>query len=244
MARLTLKRSSGFFAAGQEIERASALLSDGAFKLFVFVCMRAERNSGRLRFGCADLARQVGKSPRSITSYFQELQRHGVCELQAAVNQHETGLLEIADDFWPYHKQAAQTPSEQAQYIDQVRATFLSRSCVAGTFAGADERLAAELYRRHVSIEQFKRAYVLGCARKYVALLNHSGGSLISSLSYFTNLLAELSEQPVSQGYCQHIEQQLDRLEQRWLQEARFRRTVGHADIAQPTSTTNEQETR
>jgi DNA-binding HxlR family transcriptional regulator len=81
MSQLTLKRASGFFAAGREVEQALALLSDGAFKLFVFLCLYAERRSGRLRFRQSDLARRLDKSPRSITTYLQELQRHGVCEV-------------------------------------------------------------------------------------------------------------------------------------------------------------------
>ena len=41
-----------------------------------------------------------------------------------------------------------------------------------------------ELYRRHVPLEQIERAYLLGCARKYVALLNRPGAALILSLHY------------------------------------------------------------
>ena len=69
MSQLTLKRPSGFFAAGREVEQALALLSDGAFKLFVFGCLHAERRTGRLRFRHADLARRLGKSSRSISGF-------------------------------------------------------------------------------------------------------------------------------------------------------------------------------
>ena len=47
--RLELKCSSGWFAAGREVRLAATLLSDSAFKLFVWVCLHAERNSGQLR---------------------------------------------------------------------------------------------------------------------------------------------------------------------------------------------------
>ena len=53
-----------------------------------------------------------------------------------------------------------------------------------GRSGAADEKLAVELYRRHVPLEQIERAYLLGCARKYVALLNRPGAALISSLHY------------------------------------------------------------
>ena len=40
---LRLKRASGWFAAGHEVQHAALLLSDGAFKLFVWLCLHAER---------------------------------------------------------------------------------------------------------------------------------------------------------------------------------------------------------
>ena len=153
---LALKRSYGFFAAGREVDEALSLLSDGAFKLFVYLCLHAERGSGRLHFRLADLARRLSKSPRSITSYLAELQRQGVCIVQAAVNQHHAGLIEIHDRFWPYRKLAAETALDaQTDYVDRVRNLFLSRGCVAGSFTAADERLASgegsEAYRSNTS---------------------------------------------------------------------------------------------
>ena len=185
--RLVLKHSTGWSAAGREMEQALAILSDGAFKLYAYLCLHAERGSARLRFRHSELAQSLGKSPRSISSYLNELHRQGVCQVQAAANQHQMGSIEIADRFWPYHKQLSETPlSDQTFYIERVRQLFLSRACVQGTFRTADEKLAAELYRRHVPLERIERAYLLGCARKYIALLNHPGATLISSLHYFS----------------------------------------------------------
>jgi hypothetical protein len=231
MTQLALKRPSGFFAAGREIEQALALLSDGAFKLFVHVCLHADRRSGRLRFRHGNLARRLGKSPRSITSYLRELQLKSVCQVQAAPNQHRMGSIEIADRFWPYHKQTAETPSNgQANYVEQVRKLFLSRSCVQATFGPADERLAAEWHQRNVSFPQIERAYLLGCARKYGALLNHPTAPLISSLRYFARLLAEVAELSVSDHYWRHLARQVDQFEQRCRQTAA--QQVGHANFA------------
>ncbi len=229
---LALKRPSGFFAAGREVDRALTLLSDGAFKLFVYLCLHAERGSGRLRFRLADLARRLGKSPRSITSYLGELQRQDVCAVQAAVNQHHAGLIEIRDGFWPYHKPAADAaPDAQTGYVDRVRTVFLSRACIAGGFSAADERLAAEWRQCGVPLEQVERACLLGCARKYVALLNHPGSPLISSLRYFTALLAEVAESPVTTGYWQHLNRQVETLERRWRNRTAATPT-GHANFA------------
>jgi hypothetical protein len=234
---LTLKRPCGFFAAGREVDRALTLLSDGAFKLFVYLCLHAERGSGRLRFRLAELARRLGKSPRSITSYLAELQRHDVCTVHAAVNQHHAGLIEIRDRFWPYHKQAVETaPDALTGYVDHVRKLFLSRACVAGGFTAADERLAAEWRERGVTLEHIERAYLLGCARKYLALLNHLGAPLISSLRYFTTLLEEVAESPASPNYWQHLARQLEELERRWRSRTAATSPTGHANFAPPDS--------
>ena len=231
MSPLTLKRSTSFFAAGREVEQALALLSDGAFKLFVHVCLHADRRSGQLRFRHGDLAHRLGKSPRSITSYLRELQLKHVCQVQAASNQHRMNSIEIAERFWPYHKHTAETTSnDQANYIEQVRKLFLSRSCVQATFGPADERLAAEWQQHRVPLEQIERAYLLGCARKYVTLLNHPTAPSISSLRYFTRLLAEVAELSVSDRYWRHLARQVDEFEQRRRQSATNQ--VGHANFA------------
>lgn len=236
MSPLTLKRPAGFFAAGREVEQALALLSDGAFKLFLYICLHAERRTGRLRFRQADLARRLGKSPRSITTYLKELQSQGVCEVETAANQHQAGWIEVVDRFWPYHKQTVEPPAgAQAAYIEQVRQLFLSRPCIQGTFAAADERLAAQWRQRNVSFDQIRRAYLLGCARKYVALLNQPTAPLISSLRYFTTLLAEASQLSVSPSYWQYLAAQVDQLEQRWLR-LNATQQVAPANFAPPTS--------
>ena len=56
--------------------------------------------------------------------------------------------------------------------MQKVRELFLAPACVQASFSAADEKLALGLYRRGVSMEQITRAILLGCARKYVAMLN------------------------------------------------------------------------
>ena len=245
--RLALKHSTGWFAAGREMEQALAILSDGAFKLYAYVCLHAERRSARLRFRHSELARSLGKSPRSISSYLNELRCQGMCQVQAAANQHQMGSIEIADRFWPYHKQLSEAPvCDQTFFIERVRQLFLSRACVQGTFSAADEKLAAELYQRHVPLQQIERAYLLGCARKYVALLNQPGAALISSLHYFTALLRELEELKISPDYWAYLSHKVDRLEQRWRSDSAVPQ-VGQANFAPPnrsSATQNKGETR
>jgi len=71
-SRLTLKHPSGFFAAGSEMKDALTLLSDGAFKIYVYVCLYGDRRTAQLRFRMAELAHATGHSTRSLTTYLEE----------------------------------------------------------------------------------------------------------------------------------------------------------------------------
>ena len=44
--RLRLKSPAGWFEAGRETEEALQLLSGGAFRLFPWICLKADRNTG------------------------------------------------------------------------------------------------------------------------------------------------------------------------------------------------------
>ena len=103
--RLTLKHPTSFFAAGCEMKEALTVLSDGAFKIYVYVCLHADRRTAQLRFRMAELAQATGHSTRSLTSYLEELRRTEVSHIYRAANQHEVGRIEIRDRFWPYEKQ-------------------------------------------------------------------------------------------------------------------------------------------
>ena len=96
-SRLRLKRTSGWFAAGREMARALPVLSDSAFKVYVYVCLNADRRTGQLRCAATDLAAAIGKQRCQIVADLQELKSKGVA-LRAA------GEIEIADSFWPYEK--------------------------------------------------------------------------------------------------------------------------------------------
>jgi hypothetical protein len=64
--RMALKNPTGWFAAGREVARAMALVSDGAFKVYMHICLTADRSSGRLKIAHGDLAIALKKSRRSI----------------------------------------------------------------------------------------------------------------------------------------------------------------------------------
>src|SRR5581483_11918519 len=136
-SRLTLKHPSGIFAAGCEMKDALTLLSDGAFKIYVYVCLHADRRTAQLRFRMAELAHATGHSTRSLTNYLEEIRQSEVALVYRAANQPELGRIEIRDSFWPYHKQAAESAEdpEQRLYVSRVRGLFLEPACVRAIFS-------------------------------------------------------------------------------------------------------------
>ena len=83
------KAGGGFFAAGKEFERALEALGDGAFKVYAWVCLHADRASGRVAFERAGLARRLGKSRSSLGRHLRELVRAGVVSHNDSLNRHD-----------------------------------------------------------------------------------------------------------------------------------------------------------
>ncbi len=223
-SRFMLKHPSGFFAAGCEMNQALALLSDGAFKIYVYVCLHADRRTAQWRFRMAELARATGHSARSLTTYLEELRRTEISVVYRAANQHELGRIEVCDRFWPYVKPAAtaQEDPEQALYVARVRGLFLEPACVCSVFSAADEKLAAEWYRVGVPLDQVQRAILMGCARKYVALFNKNGGSRITSLQYFAGIVQEVTGLDLSLDYWRYLAVRMREMEIQWRAQANF----------------------
>ena len=102
--RLRLKEPSGWFAAGKGFRLALTLLSDGAFQLFAYLCLEANRQTGRIEATHKELATALRKSKRSIGNHIEELQAHQVCNVLSAKNQYARTVFEISDRYWPYHR--------------------------------------------------------------------------------------------------------------------------------------------
>ncbi len=121
--KVRLKRGSrGWFAAGPGFERALGRLSDAAFKVFAYVCLRAGRADGCLEFERDGLAREVGKSRSTLGRCLRELAAKGVCEWEAAPNQHRRSWLRVRPEYWPYEVQAeaaGQEPDPQSLGLGQ-----------------------------------------------------------------------------------------------------------------------------
>ena len=170
--RLILKQPTGWFAAGREFAQAMTLISDGAFKLYVHVCLSANRHTGRMVTSRNELARAVKQSPERVATALVELEDRGVCAV--AGNGNANLALEISDRFWPYQKQPDPgcTRGAETEFVGKVRALFLAPACVQASFSPADEKIAVQLHRRGVQLEQMARAILLGSARKYVSMIN------------------------------------------------------------------------
>ena len=222
--RLRLKRSSGWFAAGQEMATALTLLSDAAFKLYVFLCLNVDRHSARMVWEPMELANLLQRDRQGVTEALEELCRREVCRRHPDA---DTGgaldrvSVEICDRFWPYEKPPVEEfDSDQNNYVQQVRQMLLRPACVRVNFSAADERLTAILYRRGVTLVHLQRAIWLGCARKYAALLNGSENApmLVTSLNFFSALVNEVAETSVGEDYWKHMQYKVSQLERMWLE--------------------------
>jgi hypothetical protein len=214
-----LKRPSGWFAAGREVQQALMLLSDSAFRLFFWLCLHADRKSGSLRISVAALTAALRRTEADIRSALDELLQHRVCSFVQ-------DTVEIADSFWPYHRPAQPEVNDGAAvYIAQVKRCFLQRRCVQSSFTPADEHLAAKLHRSGLSVVDAERAILLGSARKYVSWKNHGIGTRITTLHYFRGVFDELRNTKVPSTYWNYIASTVAQLEQQW-DESRFTRFI------------------
>lgn len=214
--RLILKRPTGWFAAGREFAQALTLLSDGAFKLYAYACLRADRHTGCLHATVDELARAMTRAPTAVAMNLDELEARAVCCVTR--NGCSQLVLEVRDCFWPYQKQQrpGRTPDPEVEFVQKVRGLFLAPACVEASFSAADEKIAAVLHRRGVSLEQMKRAILLGCARKYVAMINAGVRTPITSLQYFSDIVGEVRESAIPESYWEPLSAKVARMEQQW----------------------------
>jgi hypothetical protein len=221
--RSILKQPTGWFAAGREFTQAITILSDSAFKLYVYACLRAGRHTGCLRATVEELARAVKTTPSVIAMNVDELEERAVCCVRR--DQSPQLMLEIRDRFWPYQRQQTleRTLAPGTEFVERVRVLFLAPACVQASFSAADEKLALDMYRRSVSMEQIAQAILLGCGRKYVAMLNAGTQTPITSLQYFADIVEEVYESAIPESYWEPLRAKVTRMEQQWLHAHRAR---------------------
>jgi hypothetical protein len=215
---MKLKPSNGWFAAGSEVARALQCLSDGGFRLYLYLCLQARRDNGCLTVNHRELARALQRSRRSILTYLEELRQQQVCRLTPAANQHQEGEIEICDSFWPYEKEATPNLSAEADhYVGEIRRLLAARPGVRSAFTPAEQRLALTLFADKIPLEQVEHAILLGCARKCATLLNGQSNGTITSLLYFRGPLEEVNQGTIPSGYWNYLRFELQRLEAQWL---------------------------
>jgi hypothetical protein len=204
--QLPLKHPMGWFAAGREVARALTLLSDSAFKLFMWICLSADRGLGVLQVEPQAVARVLGKTEAEIMENLRDLLQAEICQQTA------DGAILIMDRFWPYERLPVAPRDENlAVYISETKRVFLQRRCVCSAFTAA--KLTTQLYRDGVSIVVVARAILVGSLRKYITLINHGGrGTPITSLRYFNALFKEVTQE-ISPGYWAYIERRLREVE-------------------------------
>ena len=219
MNKLHLKQSGGWFAADDSFQRALLTLSDGTFKLFAYLCLQAERATGRLTFRQSELAERLGKSRRSIGTYLQELEAKSICRIFSSPNQHADGALQILADYWPYGGDGEETVGvdpAQTHYLKAVEQLYASRSCIRSSFSEVDRQPARTWFQRGVPIEAVEQAILLGCARKYVAWLNGQCSEAIGSLHYFVPVLEEVLPYKRDWNYWSFVHSRVLQLEKQW----------------------------
>ena len=121
-----------------------------------------------------------------------ELDGHDVCRASPEV-------VEVVDRWWPYEKQAAGCGG--ADFSAQVRKILAARACVRCRFGAADENLARRMHGRGVTVGQVERAVLLGCGRKYAAMLANGEASPIATLTYFEAAIDEVCQTSTPDSY-------------------------------------------
>jgi hypothetical protein len=234
--RISLKEPTGWFAAGKTFRKALGLLSDGAFRLFAYMCLEADRKTGRFKATHKELAAALGKSKRAIGTYVAELESKGICLLKPGKNQFAATVFEISEAFWPYQR-AGCDPEMLAQesYVKSIRETFLSLGCVNGNFGAADEAAARQLYKRSIPLSVIEEAMLVGACRKYSSWFEDQALEPIQSLNYFSSLIAEIQEKPFPPGYSEYLHKKVKQLEETWKESKEMEkeaRKEGYPDMA------------
>jgi hypothetical protein len=215
--RFQLKQSAGWFAAGNSFQTALGVLSDGAFKLFAYLCLEADRPTGRFQATHRELASALGKSKRIIGRYVTELRQKEVCNVHGGKNQFAPTVYQIADCYWPYHRaESGAPPSAQTDYVESVRDSFLALGCTSGKFGAADIQAAKGMHQRAIPLAVVQDALLLGACRKLLSLENATSAEPIASLQYFGALIEEVSQQPLADDYRQYLRDKNQQLAKSW----------------------------
>jgi len=211
----SLKESSGWFAAGNSFRRALPLLSDGAFKMFAYICIEADRRTGRYEAAQTELASALCKSRRIVGKYIQELGYKGVCNVLTGKNQYARTRFEIRDEYWPYHRITDGTQNNA--YVDAIKSSFISLGCTTGKFNAGDAQIADHFQKRRIPLELIQDAMLMGACRKLISLLNGNSTEPVASLAYFEGLITEIRDRPIPADYRKYLQEKVGQLRSAWV---------------------------
>lgn len=221
---LRLKNTRNWFAAGIEVQQALEILSDGAFKVFVHICLNAERKTGILHTTQVDLAKNLKKANGTIRKYLIEMEKAGVSQNHFNNNPVTRGSVQITAAYWPYEREADQPSDDNGseRYMFEIKALLAARACVRSSLSIADETLAKQWFHAGVPLDKIGRAILLGCSRKYVSWRNNQAvHGPITTLRYFEPLLDEIEKQSIDSDYWEFLQIRIRRYEKLWIEQHR-----------------------
>jgi hypothetical protein len=224
-----IKQTKSWIAAGDGFRRASRLLSDGAFKLFVHLALEADSQTGCVRAAYKDLAADLKKSKRAIGTYSAELSEKEICKIRPGENQYCKTDFEICDSYWPYARESHSETFEPDSYVAAVKKIYLLLGCTKAKFSAGDTRKAREFEQQGVPLEIVEDAMLMGACRKLISLLNDNFGELIASLAYFESLIAEIQERPMPTDYRDYLRKKVEQLRNAWAKISSDLLKKGHA---------------
>jgi hypothetical protein len=230
---LKLKNAKNWFAAGIEVQRAIAILTDGAFKVFMHICLNAERATGILPTTQGELARTLKKSHGTIRKYLSEMERAGVCRNNFSNNPVARGSVQVSSAYWPYEGQTDVSTQDDGvePFLMEIRNMLSARACVRISFSTADEVLARKWFHNSIALERIEQAILLGCARKYVAWRNnHAIHGPILTLRYFEPILEEIGKQKLDSDYWEFLRFKIQRQDKLWIQKHQDTSSELHAE--------------
>jgi hypothetical protein len=96
--------------------------------------------------------------------------------------------------------------THQDQYVQRVLDLYRDTPGTSGRVRTADRRLAKTLYQRQIPISTIRAALLLVVARRtFRSSPDAEPLSTIRSLHYFQHTIQELLDQPLPDGYVDHL---------------------------------------
>jgi hypothetical protein len=215
--RLRLKKPNGWFPAGEGFLQAMTQLSGGAFKLFVFLCLNADRQTAAYTVSQRSLASAIGKSKPATEEYLAELKTRGFCTVHPSRIPYVGTSFRINEKYWPYQSANNGAVEEDSDgYVNAVRDLFLGLGCTSGRFGPPEVGQTRNLEKRGITLQELEDAMIVGACRKYVSWLSNGPSDPIASLHYFESLIDEVRERPFPPGYRDYLRMEVEKLAAQW----------------------------